>query len=325
MFVRHDLSPDKNGRGGDTIGGMALDPVVATLLEQMPSLDPPISVEQLRSGSAAGMLGAGDHRVAAMERRVPGPGGDIPVRLYVPPGGGPRRGLVVFYHGGGWVIGGLDSHDAICRDLAARTDTAVLSIDYRLAPEHPFPAAVDDAWAALQWAHAHADELDADPDRIAVAGDSAGGNLAAVMALMARDHGVGLRLQLLVYPATDMSQRRPSVKENGKGYMLTEASMDWFEDHYAPDRTDWRASPMLAPDHRGVAPAVVLTCEYDPIRDDGNDYATTLQAAGVPVTNHCYPGLIHGSFSFTSLVPAAAVMMEDACAAVRGALATTSS
>lgn len=287
----------------------------------MPPLDPALTVEQTRSQSVGqALLGTGNQQVTSVDQTIPGPAGEIPVRVYTPPTGSLPWGLVVFYHGGGWVIGGLDTHDAICRDLAAGTETAVLSIDYRLAPEHRFPAAVDDAWAALEWAYKHAGDLDVDPDRLAVAGDSAGGNLAAVMALMARDHGLGLRFQLLVYPATDFSRRRPSVQENGNGYLLTEASMEWFEGHYVPDRTDWRASPMLAPDHRGVAPAAVLTCEYDPLRDEGNDYAAKLAAAGVPVTNRCYPGLIHGAFSMMSVIPPAEAMMVDAHVAVRQAL-----
>jgi acetyl esterase len=227
---------------------------------------------------------------------------------------------VVFYHGGGWVIGDLDSHDAVCQELSGGAGVAVLSVDYRLAPEHPFPAPVDDAWAALCWAREHAAELGADPDRLAVAGDSAGGNLAAVMALEARDANIPLRFQLLVYPATDFSRRRPSFQENGTGYMLTSGSIEWFERHYDPDRADWRASPMLAPDHRGVAPAMVLTCEYDPLRDEGDDYAARLRAAGVPVTHRCYQGLIHGAFSMGQVVPSAQEMMDDAIGAVRAAV-----
>jgi acetyl esterase len=302
---------------------MPLDPAVAALLEQMPPLEGEVTVDEMRARTAGGqslLVSGGDQRVTTAELTVPGPAGEIPARLYTPPSGAAPRGLVVFYHGGGWVICGLDTHDGVCRDLSARTEAAVLSVDYRLAPEHPFPAAVEDSWAALQWAHANAASVGADPDRLAVAGDSAGGNLAAVMALMARDAGLPVRLQVLVYPATDFSERRPSVSENGEGYLLTEASMKWFEGKYAPVSTDWRASPMLAGDHRGVAAAVVLTCEFDPLRDEGNDYAAKLAAAGVRVTNRCYPGLIHGSFSMLALIPAATAMMDDTCSAIREAI-----
>jgi acetyl esterase len=303
---------------------MPLDPAVKALLEQMPALDGQPTVEEMRartSGEQSVLMGSGDPSVTASDRTIPGPAGKIPVRVYVPPTGTAPRGLVVFYHGGGWVICGLDTHDAICRDLAAGTGAVVVSVDYRLAPEHTFPAAVDDSWAALRWAHANASSLGADPARVAVAGDSAGGNLAAVMAMMARDAGLELRYQLLVYPLTDFSESRPSVTENGQGYMLTAESMKWFEDQYAPDAADWRASPMLAADHQRLAPGMVLTCEFDPLRDDGNDYASKLAAAGVRVVNKCYPGLIHGSFSMTAIIPSAKAMMEDACAAVREALA----
>ena len=277
----------------------------------------------MRSQSAGGALlaGSGDQSVTAVDRTIPGPAGEIPVRVYLPPGEGGSRPLVVFYHGGGWVICGLDSHDPVCRDLAAGTGAVVLSVDYRLAPEHKFPAAVDDSWAALQWAHDHAADLGADATRMAVAGDSAGGNLAAVMALMARDQDIPLRFQLLVYPATDFSQRRPSIVENGEGYLLTAASMQWFEGHYAPDPTDWRASPMLAGEHQGVAPALVMTCEYDPLRDEGMDYAATLEKAGVAVSARVYAGMIHGAFSMITAVPSAQALMDDACAALRDALA----
>jgi acetyl esterase/lipase len=290
------------------------------MLDLLPGLDPEVSVSEMRAMTDQASSG-GDRSVVATNRTIPGPAGDIPVRLYLPPGDEKLHPLVVFFHGGGWVIGSLDSHDALCRDLAARADAAILSVDYRLAPEHPFPAAVEDSWAALRWVHDHASELGADPARLAVAGDSAGGNLAAVMAFMARDHQLTLRLQLLTYPATDLSSRRPSVTENGEGYLLTEAAMDWFEAHYAPDRNDWRASPMLAPDHRHLAPAMIQTCEYDPLRDEGNDYAETLRSAGVPVVSRCYQGLIHGSLNFAADVPAARIMLDDACQAIREAMA----
>jgi acetyl esterase len=282
-----------------------------------------MTIEQLRHDAATKVLrDKGDQRVTAAEQLIDGPACEIPARLYVPPTGALPRGLLVYYHGGGWVSGDLDTHDGICRDLASRTEAIVLAVGYRLAPEYPFPSAVEDAWAAFKWAHENVSKVGADPARIAVAGESAGANLAAVVALMARDAGLSVRLQLLVYPLTDFSRRRPSVKANGEGYLLTEAGMDWFEGQYAPDRTDWRASPILAPDHRGVAQAIVLTCEFDPLRDEGDEYAATLADAGVQVTHCCYPGLIHGSFGMTPLIPAAHVMMDDACAAIRDAFKT---
>ncbi len=299
---------------------MPVDPVLADLLAAFPPPDPDVSVEDMRALSNALLApAAGGQDVEVRDLTVDGADGPLGARLYRPPAAG-TPGLVVFLHGGGWVIGSLDSHDGVCRDLAAGSGAAVLAVDYRLAPEHPFPAAVEDAWAALQWAHRHADELGADGDRMAVAGDSAGGNLAAVTALMARDAGLALRLQLLVYPATDFSRHRPSRRENGEGYLLTEQDMVWFEGHYRPDPMDWRASPLLAPDHAHVAPAAVLTCEFDPLRDEGNEYAAVLAAAGVPVTARCYEGLIHASFNLYPMVPAARVMMDDACRAVAAAL-----
>lgn len=299
---------------------MPLDPDVARLLEQMPPFDPSRTPADVRAeGAARRPPGGGDPRVQTRALVVAGAAGDIAARHYLPPEGNPDRGLLVYFHGGGFALGDLESHDGVCRDLSTGAGVAVLAVDYRLAPEHPFPAGVEDAWAALQWAHEHADELGADPDNLAVGGDSAGGNFAAVTALTARDAGLPLRLQLLVYPGTDFSERRPSMAENA-GYVLSPEAIDWFEGHYAPDRTDWRASPLLAPDLSGVAPALVLTCEYDPLRDEGNAYAERLRAAGVPVTHRQIPGMIHGSLGMGAMVPAARQLMEASCAALRGAL-----
>lgn len=300
---------------------MPLDPELATLIEQFPPFDPTLSAPEAReNGAARRPPVAGDERVVAADLDLPGPAGTLRARHYVPPEGNADRGLLVFFHGGGFVLGDLESHDGVCRDLAAGSGVAVLAVDYRLAPEHPYPAAVEDAWAAFTWARDHADELGADPGNLAVGGDSAGGNLSAVVALMARDERVPVRLQLLVYPVTDLRHPYASFEENGDGYFLTKAAMEWFEGHYAGEVTDWRASPLLAPDHAGVAPAVVLTCEYDPLRDEGDEYAARLAVAGVPVTHRCFPGLTHGSLGMRAAAPAAGVLLEECTAALRGAL-----
>jgi len=299
-----------------------LDPDVVRLLAQLPAFDVNRTPAQARAeGEARRQPGLGDQSVRTRDFAIPGRAGAIAARLYTPAGLAAPAGLLVYYHGGGFVLGGLDSHDAICRDLAAKGGVVLAAIDYRLAPEHPFPAAVEDAWDALTWIAAHADELGSHSGRLGVGGDSAGGCLAAVVALCARDAGLELRLQLLVYPVTDFSEHRPSMSDNGEGYFLSSAAMRWFEQHYQPVATDWRASPLLAPDHRGTAAAVVLTCEFDPLRDEGNEYATRLAAAGVTVEHHCYPGLIHGSLGFTAAVPAALALMDDAAAALQRWLA----
>jgi len=307
-----------------------LDPDVAALLETLPPFDPSLSAPEVRAAGARRPAGTGHLGVVAKDWTIPSPHGPIPARHYLPPPASvppatvpppsTPGGLLVFFHGGGFVLGGLDSHDAQCRDLSAGSGVGVLAVDYRLAPEHPFPAAVEDAWEAVRWAAAHAEELGADPRRLGVGGDSAGGNLAAVVALMARDAGLAVALQLLVYPVTDFSERRPSYEENGQDYFLTADAMGWFEKHYAADPTDWRASPMLATDHRGVAPATVLTCEYDPLRDEGDDYAALLEQAGVAVRHRCIPGLVHGSLAMVDAVPAARVLMDACCEALREAL-----
>jgi acetyl esterase len=240
-------------------------------------------------------------------RVVPGPAGPIPARLYVPCDDGKRRPLVVYYHGGGWVIGDLDTHDTACRTLAREADAGVLAVDYRLAPEHRFPAAVDDALAAFRWAAANADALGFDPARVAVAGDSAGGNLAAVVAqLTTREGGPRPAAQFLAYPVTDVSTKHPSYRLFAEGFLLTERDMDWFRGHYLPDDAaarDPRASPLLAPDLGGLPPAVVLTCGFDVLRDEGEAYARRLEQAGVRVTLRRSAGLIHGFCNAVGVSP----------------------
>lgn len=263
------------------------------------------------------------HRIE--DRTIPGPGGEIPVRLYRPAGDTPKP-VVVYYHGGGWVIGNLESHDATCRELANAADVVVVSVDYRLAPEHVFPAAVDDAFAALEWVHEHAPELGADPSRIAVAGDSAGASLAAVVAQLARDaNGPPIVFQLLVYPATDYEFSSPSMIENADGYFLTIAGMRWFYGHYLrseADGDDPRVSPARAADLSGLPPAFVITAEYDPLRDQGMAYAAALRAAGTPTEATRYEGMFHGFFGMGAMIDVAKVAFDDAVAALRGAFGT---
>lgn len=229
-----------------------------------------------------------------------GPAGPIPLRSYRPAAASPDAVLpvLVYYHGGGWVIGDLDTHDVLCRQLSNLAGCAVVAVDYRLAPEHRFPAAVDDALAATRWVRANAAALKVDPARIAVGGDSAGGNLAAVVALAARDAGdLPLVYQLLIYPATDQRRGAPSHTTNGQGYLLTRESMDYYHDHYLPDAAqdlDWRASPLLHTDHSGLPPALVLTAGYDPLRDEGMQYADKLSAAGSNATLVCFEREVHG-------------------------------
>ena len=242
--------------------------------------------------------GPGPDLATVEDRTVPGPAGEIPVRVYTPFGAAPHPG-VVYFHGGGWVIGSIRSHDAICRRLADAAGVTVISVEYRLAPEHRFPAAADDCFAATRWVHDHAAELGVDPARLAVAGDSAGGNLVAVTAIEARERGgPPLAFQLLIYPVTDATFSFPSMRENADGYLLRAADMVWFRDHYAPDGTDFkdpRLSPLWADDVSGLPPALVITAEYDPLRDEGEAYGHRLQEAGVQTRVSRYAGMIQGS------------------------------
>jgi acetyl esterase len=306
---------------------VALDPQVKTLLEQMnesgmPALSAgsPDDARQVMTAFRE-MAGPPEDVASVEDRTVPGPAGDIPVRIYRPAGDG-LQPVLVFFHGGGWVIGNIDTHDVVCRMLANRAGATVVSVDYRLAPEAPFPAAVDDCVAATKWVAANGSALKIDPARLAVGGDSAGGNLAAVVALAARDAGgPPIAFQLLIYPATDMRMTTPSIAENGDGYFLTAVDMKWFYGHYAANVTDWRASPLLAGDHANLPPAFVLTAEYDPLRDEGEAYAEALRTAGGSVTVKRYDGLIHGFFSMSSLIDAAEAAVDDAGAALRANLA----
>jgi acetyl esterase len=234
---------------------------------------------------------------AVRELTIDGPGGPLAARHYVPFGHGldSPEPLLVWFHGGGFVLGDLDTADQPARMLCRHGDLNVLSIDYRLAPEHPFPAAVDDALAALSWAQQHVETLGADPTRVAVGGDSAGGNLAAVVSQNRRGADAPAA-QLLVYPATDMVTRYPSIDRFADGYFLTEADTNWFLDHYTgdADRRDPLMSPLLAPDVSGLAPAMVVTAAFDVLRDNGEAYAHAMRGAGVPVVLRRVPRLIHG-------------------------------
>ncbi|HKS91460.1 MAG TPA: alpha/beta hydrolase [Tepidiformaceae bacterium] len=239
--------------------------------------------------------------VKRVEDRVfPGPSGDVPVRIYWPDAEGPRP-LLVWYHGGGWVIGNLDGADYGCRIMTNAASAVVVSVDYRLAPEAKFPSAPEECYAALQWAVANAAELGADAGRVAVGGDSAGGNLAAVVSLMARDRkGPKVGLQLLVYPVTDYDFETQSYNDNAEGYLLTKDSMVWFWGHYVHTPEEARhphASPLQAEDLTGLPPALVITAEYDPLRDEGEAYAKRLTEAGVKVTAKRFDGQIHGFFA----------------------------
>ncbi len=248
---------------------------------------------------------------AVRELEADGPHGAIPLRLYRPAGVADSRRLpvLVFFHGGGWVIGDLETHDVLCRQVTAEAGVSVIAVDYRLAPEHKFPAAVDDAWAATRWIAAHAAELSVNPERLAVGGDSAGGNLAAVVALLARDAGgPRIALQILLYPVTDLVSESQSYADLADGYMLTRDSMRWFRAQYLAreeDAADWRVSPLRAPSLAGLPPALVVTAGYDPLRDEGEAYAKKLRNAGVSVDAVSFGSMIHGFVPMGRLIDAA--------------------
>jgi acetyl esterase len=298
---------------------MPLAAAARSMIAQLEAVGAPplweMPLEQARA--AGGLMGMMDDppAVASVEDRViPGPAGDLPVRIYTPDASGPRP-VIAYFHGGGFVFCSIETHDGTCRRLANATGAVVVSVEYRLAPECRFPAATDDCYAATVWAHDHASELGADPGRLVVAGDSAGGNLAAVVAQMARDLGAPpIEFQVLVYPVIDAACDTPSYTENAEGYFLEKQAMRWFWDQYLGangDGTDPLASPSRAADLSGLPPAIVITAEYDPLRDEGEAYADALQAAGVPVTVRRYDGMIHGFVSMPMLFPEADEVMVE--------------
>ena len=297
-------------------------------LPSIQDLTPEAARAQFEAGMRARLESFPAPPVASVENRtIPGPAGAIPVRVYrdaEPAGGG--LPVLAWFHGGGHVIGSLDTHDAMARNLCLEAGCVVVSVDYRMGPEHPFPAAVDDCFAAVRWLAEHGGEVAADPGRIAVGGDSAGGNLAAVAALLARDEGgPALRHQLLVYPVTDYRCRGPSYERYARGYGTLEAeSMRWFQRHYlgGPDAAgDWRASPLLAADLSGLPPALVITAECDVLRDESIAYAERLAEAGTACEHAPYAGMIHGFFGLLGIVGAAEAAHVRAASALRDAFA----
>lgn len=307
---------------------MPIDPAVAAILAESAASDP-AGIETLtpeearRRGSTVLTTAQVPHEEVAEVRDVVVPAAaPIPARLYHPHGA--TGALLVYFHGGGWVIGGVAGSDAFSRALANRSGCAVLSVEYRLAPEYRYPAALDDAYAAASWAVAEAKALAADPARVGVGGSSAGGNLAAAVALAARDRG-GPRLaaQLLHVPVLDHDFTTASYRANADGFGLTLAAMRWFWDHYLPDvarRGDPLASPLRAMDLRGLPSALVVTAEYDPLHDEGAAYAARLRAAGVPVEHLDVPGMVHSFLSWPSAVPRARRAFDEVGALLRAML-----
>jgi acetyl esterase len=264
---------------------------------------------------------------STQDLQADGPHGTIPLRVYRPAGAAPDAVLpvLVYFHGGGWTIGDLDTHDVLCRDLANGSSCAVVSVDYRLGPEHPFPAAVDDCVAATRWVTANAAALRVDARRLAVGGDSAGGNLAAVVCLVLRDAGDALpAFQLLIYPATDMRAVAPSHTTNAQGYLLTADSIAYYRGHYITDPaqwTDWRASPLLAGDHGRLPPALVITAGFDPLRDEGRQYADALSGAGTKAEYVCFERQIHGFITMGRVIDEANTAVALCAAVLQRALA----
>jgi acetyl esterase len=307
---------------------MPLDPQAQQVMAQIAALGfPPVytvTPVRARINFKARPLAAGPEVAKVQDLLIPGPGPSIPVRLYTPAGRGPFP-ILVWFHGGGWVVGDLDSADATARHLTVGAGCVVLSVDYRLAPETKFPGAAEDCYAATQWAAQHAARFNGDPARIAVGGDSAGGNLAAVVSLMARDRsGPPLVFQLLVYPVTHCDFTTDSYQRCADGYLLSRAGMEWYWNHYLRDAADAAnpyAAPLVATDLSGLPGALVITAEFDPLCDEGAAYARRLQEAGVPTTYSRYDGMIHGFFGMPAVVDKGRQAVAEASAALKTAIA----
>ena len=309
---------------------MPIDPAAQMILDAFAALPAlgtmdPVPTRELFEASAAPIDPIPMESVE--DRVIPGPGGDLPIRIYSPFGkvfGAPGP-VMVFFHGGGWVVGSINDHDRMARRLADDIGCVVVSVGYRLAPEHKYPAAADDSYAATEWVAANAASLNVDPDRLIVCGDSAGGNLATVVALRARDeNGPKVAYQLLIYPVTGTPyDGRASYVRNGEGYLLTKLSMEWFTDHYArstDDHSDPYFAPINAKDLSGLPPAHIITGEFDPLCDEGEEYGARLLGAGVPTTMKRYDGQIHAFMSQDILIRAGREAFLDAARQVRAVL-----
>jgi acetyl esterase len=300
---------------------LALDPNIAAYLTEVRELDgsplwetPIPTVRETTDRGADALFGPADSLAAVSDSTAVG----VPVRIYEPDAELPAAGALVYLHGGGWVVGSLKSHDRLCRTLAARAGVPLIAVDYRLAPEHPFPAAIEDAWAVTSWAAERYEQ-------VAVAGDSAGGQLATSVALRARDRGLVLALQALIYPVTDHSFNTDSYREFTDEASLNAQMMGWFWDHYlSGDKTGAATtqdhSPLRAVDLSGVAPALVITAEADPLRDEAEAYAEALRAAGVAVELHRYEGMVHGFIRMAAITDRAGEAIDEVASAVRRAL-----
>jgi acetyl esterase len=311
---------------------MTLDPQAKAILDQLAAAEGPALYdlppdEARRTYEAmAQVFDTVDIPIGSTsDQLIKGPASDIPVRIYTPIATGGALPILLYFHGGGWVIGNIATHDKLCRALANEAHCIVLSVDYRLAPEAPFPAAVDDCYAALEWAEKNASEIGGDANRIAVGGDSAGGNLAAVLALKARNEkGPEISFQLLIYPVTDARMDTGSYRAFGEGHLLEARTMAWFFDQYAPeglDREQPYLSPLRAKTLKNLPPAYVVTAGHDVLRDEGKAYADALREAGVEVTHVNYEGMVHGFFNMQAVLDTAKTAIKEAAKAMEKALA----